>query len=133
MRICQWSKRIPPADTYKVSATYKDGYKVVATVVIGGPSAVKKAHVIAEAILEKRLILHEKGMEDYTKTNIGVLGSEAIYGKNGNNYIETREVVLVLLHTKKDPRWLFYLEKLRRQPREWRLGDELSWRSSFNF
>ena len=94
------AKGYPPTDTYKVSATYKDGYKVVATIVIGGPSAVKKAHVIGEAILDKtRLIFHEKGMEDYTKTNMGILGSEAIYGKDENNSIETREVVLRLAAT----------------------------------
>ena len=106
------AKGYPPTDTYKVSATYKDGYKVVATIVIGGPSAVKKAHVIGEAILDKtRLIFHEKGMEDYTRTNMGILGSEAIYGKDENNYIETREVVLRLAATHQERSALVILSR----------------------
>ena len=97
------AKGLPPTNTYKVSATYVDGYKIAATIVIGGPKAVKKAHIIGDAILKKtRLILAEKGIEDYTQTQIGVLGSEAIYGSDDENYVDTREVVLRLMATHKD-------------------------------
>ena len=97
------TKGLPPTNTYKVSATYIDGYKIAATIVIGGPKAVKKAHIIGDAILKKtRLILAEKSFEDYTQTKIGVLGSEAIYGSDDENYVDTREVVLRLMATHKD-------------------------------
>ena len=106
------AKGFSPTNTYKVSATYTDGYKIVATIVIGGPKAVKKANVIGEAILEKtRLIFNEKGFSDYTETNIGVLGSEAIYGRDSENYIDTREVVLRLVATHQNKSALVVLSR----------------------
>jgi len=106
------AKGFSPTNTYKVSATYTDGYKIVATIVIGGPKSVKKANVIGEAILEKtRLIFNEKGFSDYTETNIGVLGSEAIYCRDSENYIDTREVVLRLVATHKNKSALVVLSR----------------------
>ena len=106
------AKGFSPTNMYKVSATYADGYKIVATIVIGGPKAVQKANVIGEAILEKtRLIFNEKGFEDYTETNIGVLGSEAIYGRDSENYIDTREVVLRLAATHQNKSALVVLSR----------------------
>jgi hypothetical protein len=97
------AKGLPPTNTYKVLATYIDGYKIAATIVIGGPKAVKKAHIIGDAILKKtRLILVGKSIEDYTRTKIEVLGSEAIYGSDDKNYVDTKEVVLRLMATHKD-------------------------------
>ena len=106
------ARGFPPTNTYKVSATYTDGYKIVATIVIGGAKAVKKANVIGEAILEKtRLIFNEKGLSDYTETNIGVLGSEAIYGSDSEDYIHTREVVLRLVATHQNKSALIVLSR----------------------
>ncbi|OUW78298.1 MAG: terpene utilization protein AtuA [bacterium TMED217] len=106
------ARGLPPTNTYKVSATYTDGYKIVATIVIGGAKAVKKANVIGEAILEKtRLIFNEKGLSDYTETNIGVLGSEAIYGSDSEDYINTREVVLRLVATHQNKSALIVLSR----------------------
>ena len=47
------AKGISPTDSYKVSATYLDGFKAGATLVIGGRKAQKKADIIAKAILSK--------------------------------------------------------------------------------
>jgi len=106
------AKGFSPTNTYKVSATYADGYKIVATIVIGGPKAVQKANVIGRAILDKtRLIFNEKGFTDYTETNIGVLGSEAIYGRDSENYIYTREVVLRLAATHQNKSALVVLSR----------------------
>ena len=106
------AKGFSPTNTYKVSATYADGYKIVATIVIGGPKAVQKANIIGNAILDKtRLIFNEKGFADYTETNIGVLGSEAIYGRDSENYIDTREVVLRLAATHQNKSALVVLSR----------------------
>ena len=106
------AKGFSPTNAYKVSATYADGYKIVATIVIGGPKAVQKANIIGKAILDKtRLIFNEKGFEDYTETNIGVLGSEAIYGRDPENYIDTREVVLRLAATHQNKSALVVLSR----------------------
>jgi len=86
----------PPSDKYKVSATYRDGYRGTAILTIAGDRALDKAMRMAEAILAKtRVIFRERNLPDYKRTAIHPLGTEAMFGAHANPALrETREVVL---------------------------------------
>ena len=43
----------PPTDTFKVSATYMDGFKATCVSIINGGQAGAKAHAVANAILNR--------------------------------------------------------------------------------
>jgi hypothetical protein len=93
--------RAPPA-TYKVSATYQDGYRAVATVSIVGPDAVAKAERTAEALLARaRMIFARRGLADFRATHAEVLGAEAAYGAAARAR-GTREVLLRLVMVHED-------------------------------
>jgi Acyclic terpene utilisation family protein AtuA len=90
----------PPTRSYKVSATYQDGYRAVATVSIVGKDAARKARRTAEALLARaRMTFDERGIADFTSTHIEELGADAAYGKD-TSASPTREVLLrlVVLH-----------------------------------
>ena len=90
----------PPTRSYKVSATYQDGYRAVAAVSIVGKDAARKARRTAEALLARaRMTFDERGIEDFTSTHIEELGADAAYGKD-TSASPTREVLLrlVVLH-----------------------------------
>lgn len=84
----------PPVRTYKVSATWQDGYRAVATISIVGPDAVRKAERTAEALIARaRALFAARGLPDFTTTYVEVLGSESSYaGKSQAR--STREVLL---------------------------------------
>ncbi|MDP9142283.1 MAG: DUF1446 domain-containing protein [Pseudomonadota bacterium] len=83
-----------PGDSYKVSATYQDGFRSSSTMMIGGVDAVRKAEAVAAAILKRtRTLFAERGLADYLRTDIEVLGAEANWGANARRR-DTREVVL---------------------------------------
>jgi hypothetical protein len=87
----------PPTDRYKVSATYQDGFKAVATVSIVGAEAAAKAERTAEALIARaRLAFAERGLADFTATHIEALGAEASYG-SGSRARGSREVLLRLV------------------------------------
>ncbi len=87
----------PPTDRYKVSATYQDGFKAVATVSIVGPEAAAKARRTGEALIARaRLAFLEQDLPDFTATHLEVLGAEASYGP-GSRATESREVLLRLV------------------------------------
>jgi hypothetical protein len=70
-----------PTDTYKISATYLDGYKATCVVSFVGGNAVKKAEVIADSVLQRtRRLLANKGIPDFEKTHLQVFGSESSFG-----------------------------------------------------
>lgn len=46
-----------PTDTYKVSLSYNNGYKVLSTLCVAGPDAIEKAQVLADMVFE-RLAMH---------------------------------------------------------------------------
>ncbi|MGV2482175.1 UNVERIFIED_CONTAM: acyclic terpene utilization AtuA family protein, partial [Salmonella enterica subsp. enterica serovar Weltevreden] len=72
-----------PSDSYKVSATYQDGFRTTGTMMIGGVDAVRKAEAVAAAILKRtRAMFAQRGLADYTRTDVEVLGSEANWGAN---------------------------------------------------
>lgn len=88
------AKGLPPTDTYKVSATYADGYRSSGTLVIVGIDAVAKARRAGEAILARtRGIFRTLDIADYTATNIEVIGAETLYGPHARSG-QSREVML---------------------------------------
>lgn len=83
-----------PSDQYKVSATYQDGFRCTATMMIGGVEAVAKAEAVAAAILKRtRRLFAERGLADYRRTHVEVLGAEANWGAHARRR-DTREVIL---------------------------------------
>jgi hypothetical protein len=86
-----------PTPQYKVSATYQDGYKAVATVSIVGTDAALKAERTGEALIERSwLAFKALGLADFTATHIEALGAEAAYGP-GSRTRASREVLLRLV------------------------------------
>ena len=72
-----------PSASYKVSATYADGYRCTGLLIIAGADADAKARRSAQAILDRtRRLLLEAGLGDYDATHIDIIGSEACFGSN---------------------------------------------------
>ncbi|MGE8369412.1 MULTISPECIES: acyclic terpene utilization AtuA family protein [Cupriavidus] len=70
-----------PTASYKVSATYADGYRCSAQLTIVGFDAVRKARRSGEAFLERsRALLARAGLPDFTETRLDVLGTAASFG-----------------------------------------------------
>lgn len=91
----------PPTDCYKVSATYVSGYKLAAELFIAGEDAREKALEVGKAILTRsRRLLKHFGMDDFIATNVEVLGSEHMFGRQ-STMAQSREVTLriVVHHT----------------------------------
>jgi hypothetical protein len=86
----------PAPSTLKASATYADGWRLMGTLMIGGPAAARKAQRVGEAILSRcrRLIL-ARGLGDFDETSLEVLGAESTYGPHART-TESREVILKL-------------------------------------
>jgi len=85
-----------PTDSYKVSATYQDGFRATGTMMIGGRDAVARAEATAQAILRRtRRLFGERKLGDYLRTDIEVLGAEANWGAQARAR-STREVILKL-------------------------------------
>jgi hypothetical protein len=90
------AKGRPPTKTYKVSATYADGFRSVAQLTLIGFDAAKKARRTGEALLERtRKIFAERGFADYSATRIETLGAENSYGPHAG-VGSVREVILRL-------------------------------------
>ncbi len=85
-----------PTPSYKVSATYIDGFRCTGQLTIVGIDAARKAQRTGEAILARtRALFAQAGLPDYSRTHIEVLGAEANYGPHTRTQT-TREVVLSL-------------------------------------
>ena len=84
----------PPTDTYKVSTTWPDGYKLSTIFMLGGREAVAKGQASADAIIKKtRRLFREKNLGDYRDVSIEIIGGEATYGPHARTR-DSREVVV---------------------------------------
>lgn len=80
VRVCG-ARGYPPTPTYKVTATYADGYRCNAQLTVVGFDAGRKARRTAEAILERtRELFARQGLADYSATHVEVLGSAFSFG-----------------------------------------------------
>jgi hypothetical protein len=103
------AKGRPPTSTYKVSATYQDGYRSVASVSIVGPHAAQKAERIAQSLITRSEdIFRGKNLAPFKATHIEALGAEASYGEKSLTRA-TREVLLRLavVHDSRDALEIF--------------------------
>src|SRR3990167_1697857 len=101
--VVQGTRGRPPTDSYKVCATFVDGFKTSATMTIIGFDAAAKARRTGEAIFERvGELLAAQGLAPFSRTHMEVLGAESCYGPHTQN-MEAREVVLRLAacHTDK--------------------------------
>ncbi|MCW5751012.1 MAG: DUF1446 domain-containing protein [Alphaproteobacteria bacterium] len=90
------ARGLPPTTSYKVCATYMDGWRMSAQLTIGGIDAPAKARRTAEAVLARtRAMFRRMNLADYRETHIETLGAEAMYGPH-SRALGTREVVLRL-------------------------------------
>jgi hypothetical protein len=93
VRVCGAKGRAPTA-SYKVSATYADGYRAAVTMMIAGREAVDKAEAVGRAILSRASrLMRQADFADFTETSVEVLGGEASYGRNARARA-AREVIL---------------------------------------
>jgi hypothetical protein len=83
-----------PTLSYKVSATYADGYRAVVAMMIAGRDAAAKAGRVGESILARAgRFMQEAGFAGFSETSIEVLGAESNYGANSRAQA-AREVIL---------------------------------------
>lgn len=102
--------RPAPAD-YKVSATWQAGWRLTATLMIGGRDAAAKARRVGEAIVERVTRLGARqGLTPFARTDVEALGSEASYGPHARAG-DTREVILKVAAAADDPAILNLLSR----------------------
>lgn len=102
----------PPTASYKVSATYVEGFKTAVQLTIVGFDAIAKARRTGEAILSRTgTLFAQHGFGAYTGTQLEVLGAESCYGPHARA-TQTREAVLRLAvtHSRKEALELFARE-----------------------
>ena len=102
----------PRTSSYKVSATYQQGWRGVTSLTIIGIDAARKAERTAAAIVARaRRRLSEAKLADFDRVHVEVLGAEAVYGPHSRSRA-TREVVmrLVVDHARREAIELFTRE-----------------------
>lgn len=105
-----------PTPTYKVSATWSDGWRVMATMMVAGRDAAAKARRMGQAIVDRTQRFNlAAGREGYRETSIEVIGAEDTYGEAGRFTSTAREVVLKigLRHNEKSALDLFSKEMIQ--------------------
>ena len=93
-----------PSETYKVCATYADGFRITATLMVGGIDAAAKGDRVAQSMLTRlQRIFKEEGFQDFRETNVEILGGEAMYGPHSRAR-SVREVIVKVAarHESKD-------------------------------
>jgi hypothetical protein len=95
--LVQGAKGRPPTAQYKVSATYEDGYRAVATVsIVGVDAAAKAEHTAAGLIARAERLFGEQGLKPFRATHVEALGAEHSYGDRSRTRA-SREVLLRLV------------------------------------
>lgn len=106
------AKGSAPTDSYKVSATYADGYRAAVTMMIAGREAKERAQATGENILKRaERLMRAAGFDGFSDKSIEILGSETSFGAQARAG-EAREVVLKIgvQHPSKDALQIFARE-----------------------
>ena len=83
-----------PTSSYKVCATFIDGYRASVTMMVAGREAVDKAQAVGRAILARSSrLMRQAGFDDFSETLLETLGAETTHGASSRAR-GAREVVL---------------------------------------
>ncbi|WP_373084117.1 acyclic terpene utilization AtuA family protein [Sneathiella sp.] len=94
-----------PTASYKVSATYKDGYRATAATIVTGFEAVEKGQAFAEALLKRtRRIFMERNLGDYRDTAIHIVGAQALWGNNADEAATRAREIMTQIDVRHDER-----------------------------
>lgn len=95
-----------PSDRYKVSVTFRDGFRCSGLMIIIGIDAAAKAQRTGEAILERmRFLLSRAGLPYFRESLVEVIGAETQYGPHARRPA-SREVMMRVTVTHDDRRAL---------------------------
>jgi len=98
------ARGLAPTPTYKISATYLDGYKATCVVNFTGRQSVEKTRIISASILKRtRRIFEKLKIPDFEEVHVQTLGAEESFGEHAmsaENY--PREAVLWMAVKHKD-------------------------------
>jgi len=94
-----------PTPSYKISATYMDGYKATCVVNFCGGNSAAKGRLMANAILKRtRMIFAKLKIPDFEQVHVQMLGAEESFGDMASG--STREAVLWFAVQHKDKKAL---------------------------
>ncbi|MER1967118.1 acyclic terpene utilization AtuA family protein [Castellaniella sp. GW247-6E4] len=97
--IVSGARGLPPPSSYKVSATYSDGYRCAGSLVILGIDAVRKARRTGESILKRtREIFRQRGLADYSASRVEIIGAEDTYGPHARTRAAREVLMRVAVH-----------------------------------
>ncbi|WP_342641794.1 acyclic terpene utilization AtuA family protein [Rhodoligotrophos ferricapiens] len=85
-------------DSYKVSATYQDGFRSTAMFTMVGRNNRAKIEKVGGAILARtRRLFRERGFGDYRRVSLKIIGAEDVYGPHARQgAMQSREQLLRL-------------------------------------
>ena len=94
-----------PTSAYKVSGTYKDGYRATAATVITGFDAVEKGRAFADALLKRtRRLFVERNLGDYRDTAVHIIGAQTLWGENADEHAAVAREIITQIEVKHDER-----------------------------
>lgn len=101
-----------PSNSYKVCATYPEGFRCIGLLSIVGFDAQAKARRTGEAILERtRAMFKRQGLGDYTRTAIEIIGSETDLGPHASVQLGHEAVLrIAITHADKKAASMFSRE-----------------------
>jgi len=100
------ARGLPPSSSYKVSATYSEGYRCTGGFTVIGMEAAAKGRRAAETIITRtRRMLRDANFEDFDASEIEILGAESLYGDQARSDA-VREVVVRISVSHRDQRAL---------------------------
>ncbi|XP_063314614.1 uncharacterized protein LOC134614581 [Pelobates fuscus] len=95
----QGAKGQAPSSSYKVCATYLDGFRATAVCPVGGPNAVEKGRRTAESILRRtRDMFTHLGYDDFSAVNVQIIGAEDTYGPHAKDKLAREAVIWLAVH-----------------------------------
>lgn len=88
-----------PTNSYKVSATYQDGWRATTSLTIVGGDATEKARRVGNAILQKcSRLCRERNLAPYLDTSVEVIGSGDMYGKQAIGGLQREVMLKIAVH-----------------------------------
>ncbi|WP_169569880.1 acyclic terpene utilization AtuA family protein [Sneathiella limimaris] len=94
-----------PTSTYKVSGTYRDGYRSTASTIITGFDAAAKGQAFMDSLIKRtRRLFVERNLGDYRGISSHLVGAETLWGQNAHPTARESREIMARLDVRHDER-----------------------------